>query len=108
MRLSVCACTCVLRKFEVCSCTCMCFCACTIWGNGAGRDDKWCVHARVMIVYSNIHSKLNAQVKGAAKKMVTVVATRELEAGDVLRRFKAETDQDEPRRGNNNNRYVLR
>ena len=31
--------------------------------------------------------------------MVTVVATQDLEAGDVLRRFKA--SQDEPRHGNN-------
>ena len=34
--------------------------------------------------------------------MVTVVATQELEPGDVLRRFKQEAAQDEPRRGNNN------
>ena len=33
--------------------------------------------------------------------MVTVVATQELEAGDVLRRFKEEAAHDEPRRGNN-------
>ena len=38
--------------------------------------------------------------------MVTVVATQELEAGDVLRRFKAEAAQDKPRRGNNKNRYM--
>ena len=48
------------------------------------------------------------QVKGAAKIMVTVVATQELEAGAVLRRFKAEATPDGPHRGNNNNRYVLR
>ena len=48
------------------------------------------------------------QVKGAAKIMVTVVATQELEPGDVLLRFEAEGTQDEPHRGNNNNRYVLR
>ena len=59
------------------------------------------------LVYSNIHSELTAQVKGAAKIMVTVVTTQELEAGDVLRRFGAETAQDEPRRGNDNNRYVV-
>ena len=34
-----------------------------------------------------------------------MVATQELEAGDVLRRFKAEVAQDKPRRGNNTNRY---
>ena len=45
--------------------------------------------------------QLTVQVKGAAKMMVTVVATQELAAGDVLRRFGAETAQDEPRRGNN-------
>ena len=39
--------------------------------------------------------------------MVTVVATQELEAGDVLRRFKAEAAQNEPRRGNNTNRYIV-
>ena len=52
------------------------------------------------------YSRINncAQVKGAAKIMVTVVATQELEAGDVLRRFKAEVSQDEPHRGNNTNR----
>ena len=40
--------------------------------------------------------------------MVTVVTTKELEAGDVLRRFKAEAAQHEPHGGNTNNRYVLR
>ena len=39
--------------------------------------------------------------------MVTVVATQELEAGDVLRRFKAEAAQDEPRRGKNYNEYIV-
>ena len=34
--------------------------------------------------------------------MVTVVATQELKAGDVLRRFGPETAPDEPRRGNSN------
>ena len=42
-----------------------------------------------------------AQVKGSAKIMVTVVATQKLEPGHVLRRFKEEAAQDEPRRGNN-------
>ena len=36
-----------------------------------------------------------------------MVATQELEPGDVLWRFKAEAAQDDPRRGNNNNRYVV-
>ena len=40
--------------------------------------------------------------------MVTVIATRELAAGDVLRRFKADVTPDEPHGGNNNNRHVLR
>ena len=61
-----------------------------------------------MLVYSNIHKESTAQVKGAAKIMVTVVATQELEAGDVLQRFKAEAAQDEPRRGNNNTQYSSR
>ena len=39
--------------------------------------------------------------------MVTVVATQELQPGDVLMRFKEEAAQDEPRRGNNNNRYII-
>ena len=39
--------------------------------------------------------------------MVTVVATQELEAGDVLRRFGVETAQDDPLRGNNNNRCIV-
>ena len=38
--------------------------------------------------------------------MVTVVATQELEAGDVLWRFGAETAPDEPRLGNNNDRCM--
>ena len=62
----------------------------------------------MMVVHSNIYRELTAQVKGAAKMMVTVVATQELGAGDMLRRFGAETAQDEPRRGNNNNRYSSR
>ena len=45
-----------------------------------------------------------AQVNGSTKILVTVVAAQELEAGDALRRFKAEVSQDEPRRGNNTNR----
>ena len=40
--------------------------------------------------------------------MVTVVATQALEAGDALRRFKAEAAPDEPHGDNHNNRYVLR
>ena len=51
---------------------------------------------------------LTAQVKGAAKTMVTVVATQELEAGDVLRRFGAGAAQHDPRRGNNNNQHSSR
>ena len=39
--------------------------------------------------------------------MVTVVATQELEAGDVLRRFGVETAQDESLRGNDNNRCIV-
>ena len=60
-----------------------------------------------MVVYNNIHREPTVQVKGAAKMMVTVVATQELEAGDVLRRFGAETAQDDPLRGNNNNRCIV-
>ena len=66
------------------------------------------VHVRMMLVHSNIHRELTAQVKGAAKIMVTVVATQELEAGDVLRRFGAETAQDDPLRGNNDRCITLR
>ena len=54
-----------------------------------------------MMFASIFTEQLSAQVKGSAKIMVTVVATRELEPGAVLRRFKAESAQDEPRRGNN-------
>ena len=39
--------------------------------------------------------------------MVTVVATQELEAGDILWRFGAETAQDDLLRGNNNNRCIV-
>ena len=60
------------------------------------------VHVRMMLVHSNIHRELTAQVKGAAKIMVTVVATQELKAGNLLRRFKAKAAPDEPRRGNDN------
>ena len=60
-----------------------------------------------MLVKSNIYRELTVQVKGAAKMMVTVVATQELEAGDVLRRFRAEAAQDEPHGGKNNNRYIV-
>ena len=38
--------------------------------------------------------------------LVTVVASQELEVGDVLRRFKAKVSRDEPRRGNNINRHT--
>ena len=55
---------------------------------------------------AHANDELNAQVKGAAKIMVTVVAIQELGAGDVLRRFKAETAQDDVRDGNSNNRYL--
>ena len=76
-------------------------------GMARGDDKWWCVHVRMMVVYSNIHRELTTQVKGSAKIMVTVVTTQELEAGDVLRRFRAESAQDYPRRGNNNNRYIV-
>ena len=55
----------------------------------------------------HLTSELTEQVKGAANMMVTVVATQELKAGDVLRRFGPETAQAETRRGNNNNGYVV-
>ena len=47
-----------------------------------------------------------AQVNGSTKILITVVASQELEVGDMLRRFKAEISQDEPRRGNNANRHT--
>ena len=47
-----------------------------------------------------------AQDRGSSKILVTVVATQELKDGDVLRRFKADVSQDEPRRGNNTNRHT--
>ena len=46
------------------------------------------------------------QVKGSAKRVVTVVATQQLEAGDELWRFEAEAAKDEPHGGSNNNRYI--
>ena len=66
----------------------MCVCVCV------------CTRARTTLVHTNIHTESTLQVKGAAKIMVTVVATQELKAGDVLRRFKAEAAQDKPRPGN--------
>ena len=52
-----------------------------------------------MFVLSNIHGAVTAQVKGSATKMVTVVATQELSAGDFLLRFKAEASQDDKHGG---------
>ena len=46
-------------------------------------------------------------MRGAAKLMFTVVATQELEAGDVLWRFGAETAQDDPLRGNKYKRCIV-
>ena len=54
-----------------------------------------------MMVAPICTERLFAQVKGSANTIVTVVAKQELKPGDVLRRFKEETAQDEPRRGNN-------
>ena len=48
-----------------------------------------------------------AQVKGSAATMVAVVTTQELQPGDLLRRFKAQAAQDEPRRGNNDKRGLV-
>ena len=88
-------------KCTLCFCACVCLYLRLMGGMAGGGDDKWGVHARMMVVYSNIHRELTEQTEGSAKIMVTVVATRELEAGAVLRRFKAKDAQDEPRRGNN-------
>ena len=55
-------------------------------------------------VIPNVHCTV--QVDGSSRILVTVVASQELEVGDVLRRFKAEVSQDEPRRGNNTYRYT--
>ena len=68
-----------------------------------GVDIEQCAHVGMLVVHGNIYREPSAQTKGAAKMMVTVVTTQELEAGAVLRRFGPETAQDEPRRGNNNN-----
>ena len=61
----------------------------------------------MVVVYGNVYREPTVQVKGAAKTMVTVVATQELEAGDILWRFGAETAQDDLLRGNNNNRCIV-
>ena len=61
----------------------------------------------MVVVYGNVYREPTVQVKGAAKMMVTVVATQELEAGDILWRFGAETAQDDLLRGNNNNRCIV-
>ena len=45
-----------------------------------------------------------AQVKGSTNIIVAVVATQDLEPGDVLWRFKEEAAPNESRRGNNTNR----
>ena len=85
---------------------CMCLCVRVMGGWRGGGDDKQHAHARMVVVYSNIQTEFTAQVKGSAKMMVTVVTTKDLEAGDVLRRFKAKAAQDGPRRGNDYNRYI--
>ena len=46
-----------------------------------------------------IYRESTAQVKGTTKMMVAVEATQALKAGDVLRRFEADTARDEPHRG---------
>ena len=58
----------------------MCVCVCVCVRVCVGMDDNWCLYTRIII----------AQVKASAKKMVTVVATRELKAEDVLIQFQAE------------------
>ena len=39
--------------------------------------------------------------------IVSVVATRDLQPGTALRRYKADAPPDDPRRGNSNNRYTV-
>ena len=68
----------------VCLCVCVCVCVCL-----CARVNNTCAHR-----------ESTSQVKGAATNMVTVVATKELKAGDVLLRFKAKATQDEHLRGN--------
>ena len=60
-----------------------------------------------MLVFRNIHREPTAQAKGSAKIIVSVVATQDIGAGDMLRRLGPETAQDEPRQGNSNNRYTV-
>ena len=45
-------------------------------------------------------------MNGSTKILIAVATTQELEAGAMLRRFKAEVSKDEPRRGNNTNRHA--
>ena len=81
---------------------------CLVWERERERERER-VHARMMLVHSNIHRESTTQAKGAAKTIiVVVVATQELKAGNLLRRFKAEAAPDEPGRGNNNDRYICK
>ena len=56
-----------------------------------------------MLVFSNIHREPTAQAKGSAKIIVSVIATRDIGAGDMLRRLKAEGTRHELPRGSNHN-----
>ena len=60
-----------------------------IWEGESGVDNC-CLRARMIFMLGNVH---RAQVEGSANKMVAVLATQELEVGDVLLRFKAEASQ---------------
>ena len=68
------------------------------WGVYLLVVDCQMMRVRLASVISN--ANYITKVEGSTKVMVTVVATQELKPGDTLLRFKSETAQDEPRRGN--------
>ena len=96
-----------VRKCSACVFVSVCLCLYLYMGDQVCCVcEKECTREWYLLVQSNIHRESTAQVKGAAEVTVTVVATHELKAGDLLLRFKAEAAQDEPRHGNNDDWYV--
>ena len=85
---------------------CVLVCVRTMMGDGLVEEyqhNYWCLHVGIILAWSKHYSQriMYAQVKGVAKVIVTVVATQELEAGDMLLRFEAEAARDEPDGGEN-------
>ena len=98
----------------VCVCVCVCVsvsfvsalvCACA---NKCATKLFLCVLCLCALLDRGKKGRGVISAKGSAKIMVTVVATKDLKAGEVLRRFQAKAVQYQPRPGNNNNRFIDR